>query len=235
MRVQALTTSLCQTGELTGAIRIPDTVGHLVVTADLRASKVTCHVDVDAPREGRSTTRVNWLVRQLKNAPDSTRVEAFVARARGSAAAELLSVVRENPASLVVDPTKELRTFRVAATGGAGHQAWSRPRVVHRLGAPRRRRLLRRRPGVAAGVVRGPTEAAHDARRAPRGGRVRARSAGLDRLLLPGRHRDGERRSRSRSRSRSRGQHRDDVRCLCPGRLVSGALLRVGGELGETP
>ena len=34
--------------------------------------KVTCHVDVDAPREGRPTTRVNWLVRQLKNAPDGT-------------------------------------------------------------------------------------------------------------------------------------------------------------------
>jgi hypothetical protein len=120
LRVQALTASLCQTGELTGAIRIPDTVGHLVVTADLRASKVTCHVDVESPREGRATTRVNWLVRQLKNAPDSTRVEAFVTHARGSAAAELLSVARENPASLVVDPAKELRTFRVATTGSLG-------------------------------------------------------------------------------------------------------------------
>ena len=112
--------SLCQTGELSGAIRIPDTVGQLVVTADLRAGKVTCHVDVDAPREGRPTTRVNWLVRQLKNAPDTTRVEAFVAHARGSSAAELLSEVRENPASLVVDPTKELRTFRVAPPARSG-------------------------------------------------------------------------------------------------------------------
>jgi hypothetical protein len=91
-----------------------------VVTADLRASKVTCHVDVEAPREGRATTRVNWLVRQLKNAPPSARVEAFVAHARGSQAAELLSTVRENPTSLIVDPAKELRTFRIAATTNMG-------------------------------------------------------------------------------------------------------------------
>jgi hypothetical protein len=120
LRVQALTASLCGTGQLVGAIRIPDTVGHLVVTADLRASKVTCHVDVDAPREGRPTTRVNWLLRQLKDAPATLRVEAFVAHSRTSQAAELLSVVRENPASLIVDPAKELRMFRVAMTSNLG-------------------------------------------------------------------------------------------------------------------
>jgi hypothetical protein len=119
-RVQALCASLCQTGTLSGAIRIPDTVGQLVVTADLRSSRVTCHVDVEAPRDGRATTRVNWLVRQLKNAPDATRVESFVAHARGSQAAELLSTVRGNPASLIVDPAKELRTFRIAATTNMG-------------------------------------------------------------------------------------------------------------------
>lgn len=114
-RAQTLTASLCEAGTLTGAIRIPDTVGQLVVTADLRSGKVTCHVDVDAPREGRATTRVNWLVRQLKSAPDTTRIEAFLAHARGSQAAELLATVRDDPSSLIVDPAKELRTFRVAA------------------------------------------------------------------------------------------------------------------------
>jgi hypothetical protein len=120
LRAQSLATSLCTTGQMSGAIRIPDTVGQLVVTADLRAGKVTCHVDVESPREGRATTRVNWLVRQLKNAPDGTRVEAFVAHARGSQAAELLSTVRENPSSLVLDPAKELRSFRLAVSGNLG-------------------------------------------------------------------------------------------------------------------
>jgi hypothetical protein len=120
LRAQSLTAMLCQHGQLTGAIRIPDTVGQLVVTADLRASKVSCHVDLEAPREGRSTTRVNWLVRQLKHTPDSVRVETFNARARGSSAAELLSVVRDNPAALVVDPTREIRSFRLTLTTTMG-------------------------------------------------------------------------------------------------------------------
>ncbi len=120
LRAQGLTASLCQNGVLSGSIRVPDTVGDIVVTADLRASPVTCHVDVDAPREGRPTTRVNWLVRQLKTTPDSIRVESFVVRGRGSAAAELLSTVREDPRSLVDDAGREIKTFRVAATNTLG-------------------------------------------------------------------------------------------------------------------
>jgi hypothetical protein len=120
LRAQALAQQLCTQGQLSGAIRIPDTVGHLVVTADLRAGKVTCHVDLDAPREGRPTTRVNWLVRQLKNAPDAARVECFVAHSRGSSAAELLRTVRETPAVLVTEPTKEIRSFRVATSTTLG-------------------------------------------------------------------------------------------------------------------
>jgi hypothetical protein len=120
LRAQALTTMLCEQGQLAGAIRIPETVGQLVVTADLRASRVTCHVDVEAPREGRTMTRVNWLVRQLKAAPNSVRVETFNSHGRGSSAADLLGTVRENPAALVVDPTREIRSFRLALTAGMG-------------------------------------------------------------------------------------------------------------------
>jgi hypothetical protein len=47
-------------------------------------------------------------------------VEVFVAHARGSSAAELLAIVRENPSSLVVDPTKDVRAFRVALAGNLG-------------------------------------------------------------------------------------------------------------------
>jgi hypothetical protein len=120
LRAQALTESLSKTGILSGTIRIPDTAGLLVVSADLRASKVTCHVDVDAPREGRPTTRVNWLVRQLRNAPETVRLEASANHARGASTAELLRTVRENPACLIADPAKDLRTFRVAVSTPIG-------------------------------------------------------------------------------------------------------------------
>jgi len=115
-RTQALAGELVRSGQVAGAIRIPATVGDVVVTADLRAGTVTCHIDVDAPREGRPTTRVNWLVRQLKAAPDGVRIEAHAAHERGQGAAELLGKVRENPALLIADPAKDLRSFRVAMT-----------------------------------------------------------------------------------------------------------------------
>lgn len=114
VRAAALTHQLASTGQMTGSIRIPDTAGHLVITADLRAGQVICHVDVDGPREGRPTTRVNWLVRQLKNAPETTRIECATAHSRGHSAAELLRTVREDPACLIADPSKEIRSFRVA-------------------------------------------------------------------------------------------------------------------------
>ena len=119
-RTQTLVASLASTGQMSGAIRIPDTVGPLVITADLRAGKVTCHVDIDAPRDGRSATRVNWLIRQLKDSPESVRIEAFVNHGRGNSAAELLKDVRVNPMVLLTDPSKELRSFRIAMTSPVG-------------------------------------------------------------------------------------------------------------------
>jgi hypothetical protein len=120
LRAQSLLDSLVTSGELGGAIRIPNTVAPIQVTADLRAGRITCHVDIDAPKEGRATTRVNWLVRQLKAAPESLRVEAFVANSRGPGAAELLGAVRENPSLLINDSKKELRSFRVAMSAPMG-------------------------------------------------------------------------------------------------------------------
>lgn len=120
LRTQAMVAGLCQHGVLSGAIRIPDTVGALEISADLRSGQITCSVEVEAPREGRFTTRINWLIRQLKKAPDATRIEVFAAYARGAGAAELLGSVRDEPAKLVGDPPKEPRVFRVASTTAMG-------------------------------------------------------------------------------------------------------------------
>jgi hypothetical protein len=119
-RTQDLVSRLCDQGLLAGSIRIPEAVAPITITADLRAGRVTCHVDIDAPREGRPTTRVNWLVRQLAGAPDSVRIEAYVAHARGSSAAELLGAVRDNPTLLLGQDGKELRNFRVAMSAPMG-------------------------------------------------------------------------------------------------------------------
>lgn len=120
LRAQSLLTSLVGEGVLSGAIRIPNTVAPIHLTADLRAGRITCHVDIDAPKEGRATTRVNWLVRQLKSAPESVRVEAFALNTRGSGATELLGKVRADPNLLIDDAKRELRSFRVAMSAPMG-------------------------------------------------------------------------------------------------------------------
>ena len=120
LRTQALVTELAAHGVLNGAIRIPAAVGDISVAVDLRAGTVTCQVVIDAPREGRPTTRVNWLLRQLKAAPDGVRIEAHAAHARGAGATDLLRAVREDPTLLIQDPTKELRSFEIALTTAMG-------------------------------------------------------------------------------------------------------------------
>lgn len=119
-RTQGLVASMAAAGTLEGAIRIPNTIGPVTITVDLRANKVTCYVDLEAPKEGRATTRVNWLIRQLKHAPDGLRVEAFQVHGRGAGTAALLKDVRENPNLLISDPKKDLRGFRVALTAPTG-------------------------------------------------------------------------------------------------------------------
>lgn len=119
-RATALLASLVDSGELAGAIRIPNAVAPVHVVADLRANRVTCFVDVAAPQEGRQTTRVNWIVRQLKDARPEVRVEAFAARARGAGSAELLADVRADPKLLVPDPNRDIRSFRIALSVPAG-------------------------------------------------------------------------------------------------------------------
>lgn len=119
LRLTSQTQALVSSGLLSGSLRIPDTIAPLDVIADLRSGRVTVSVDIDAPREGRAATRVNWLVRQLADAPDGLRLDAFATGARASTS-DLLRVVRENPATLIADPKRDLRMFRVAAVSPLG-------------------------------------------------------------------------------------------------------------------
>lgn len=119
LRFAAQTQSLVESGLLTGTLRIPDAVAPVDISADLRAARVTISIDVDAPRDGRPVTRVNWLVRQLRDAPESLRLDAFAMGSRTSAS-ELLRTVRADQSVLIADPKREFRMFRVAAISPTG-------------------------------------------------------------------------------------------------------------------
>lgn len=119
-RTQGHVSSMVQHGRLEGALRIPDTVGPIEVTVDLRARQITCSVVIEAPRDGRATTKVNWLIRQLKNADDRARLECTVMNQRGVGASDLLGRVRAKPELLILDPTKTIRSFTIASNTTMG-------------------------------------------------------------------------------------------------------------------
>jgi hypothetical protein len=119
IRVGAATKQLSETGRLTGALRIPDSISDLSVVADVRAGRVSVAVDVDAPKEGRQATRVNWLLRQLTEAPGQLSIDSWAQNSRQSMS-ELLRDVRTAPDKLIQDPKRDLRQFRLTASAPLG-------------------------------------------------------------------------------------------------------------------
>jgi hypothetical protein len=118
-RLNGLKDSLAATGVLRGGLTVPDVAGTIQITADLRARQLTFATEIDAPKEGRSRGRVSWLLRQLTEAPDDTRIEAKIARSQASLA-ESLGVVRAQPEAIFPAPKKEIRGFQLSLARNMG-------------------------------------------------------------------------------------------------------------------
>lgn len=176
-RLAAQAASLAGSGTLTGAIRIPDAVAPIDICADLRTSRVTVSVEIRAPREGRPLTRVNWLVRQLADAPDNLRLDGQFVGVR-STTSNLLRVIREDP-SVLLDDKREVRSFRVAATSPLGTKRGSgRGGFIDSV--------LAAVDGFYGSVVSQVRPWSAKAPQLPPGGRSAAEGAGLDLTPPPG-------------------------------------------------
>lgn len=108
-------------GILSGVMRVPDAAGAIGVEVNLRTQQVTTSIELDAPKEGRQQTRVNWLLRQLGDASDGLRVSSRFASVRETGSV-LMSQARERPDQLLYagDPKREIRSFEVALTRPLG-------------------------------------------------------------------------------------------------------------------
>jgi hypothetical protein len=120
-RLDAAVKALAETGALQGTIRVPDAVGPITVNADLRTRKLSTSVAVDAPREGRPLTRVNWILRQTKRAPGELRVDVSFAGARETSSL-LLAEAREYPQRLLsaTDAKRDPRAVNLTLTRSMG-------------------------------------------------------------------------------------------------------------------
>ena len=112
---------LAREGLLDCSIRVPDAVGPIGVEANLRTRRVTTTVEIPAPREGRPRTRVNWLLRQLKDAPDELRIDVRFRHVH-STRSELLRDCREAAERLLItdEPKREPRAFVLALSKQMG-------------------------------------------------------------------------------------------------------------------
>lgn len=99
---------------LSGAIKVPGACSDLTVVADLRASQVIYSLTLSAPREGKNSTRLNWLLKQLKEAPEQLRIEIFTKHSRQPDSSTLLSVARPDPSKILPDASKEIVSFTLS-------------------------------------------------------------------------------------------------------------------------
>jgi len=87
---------------------------------DLRANRVDCTAVLVAPEEGRATTRINWLLRQLKDSPANLQVVATTARARDAGPSHALSALQDDPKIPVQHAQADIRSFTLTLSQPAG-------------------------------------------------------------------------------------------------------------------
>jgi hypothetical protein len=112
---------LSSSGELGAALRVPDAVAPIEIVANLRARQVTASVVLAAPGDGRQSTRINWLLRQLRGVDPRLRLTAAFASTRDTSSV-LLSEAIEQPERLLcaADRRREIKSFEIALTRGLG-------------------------------------------------------------------------------------------------------------------
>lgn len=113
IRIANIVDAMVTQGLMPGGIRIPNTVGDIALRADLRAQQIVASVSVDAPKTGRATTRINWLLRQLKSTPTDVRLDSWGIRSRSSMS-DLICNVRKSPSLLVPIDNREIVSFTVS-------------------------------------------------------------------------------------------------------------------------
>jgi hypothetical protein len=118
-RSQTAAAELARAGTLSATLRIPGAAGPVSVVADLRIAQIRTSVHVEAPPDGGGMRRINWILRQLTDAPDSLAVEVLFAR-REQTSCEQLKDARSNPATLLPDAAADVRAFRLTASAPMG-------------------------------------------------------------------------------------------------------------------
>lgn len=120
-RRDAIVQELAESGHLRATLKVPDAAAPVDIDVDLRSKLVTTSIEIAAPREGRSKTRLTWLLRQLRDAPPTLRIDVSYPLVRETTTG-LLRAALQKPESLLwlADPKREPRAFRLALSREMG-------------------------------------------------------------------------------------------------------------------
>lgn len=119
-RIDSLKSQLESEGALAGRLRIPDAISDVAVVANLANRLVESSIDVKAPSDGTPRSRVTWLLRQLKDAPEHARIDVRFER-RSNTQSNTLNALREDPNRGLLDDRKiNPREFKIALPAEMG-------------------------------------------------------------------------------------------------------------------
>ncbi len=119
-RMNLLVRSLVDSGLLSTTIRIPNTVAPLELSTDLHSMTATASIEIASPEDlKKPTARVNWLLRQLRDAPADLRVDVLFSRTKVTSS-DLLASVRQDPRRVLPDNHRLPRAFVLALSASVG-------------------------------------------------------------------------------------------------------------------
>ncbi|WP_434600333.1 TerD family protein [Streptomyces sp. A5-4] len=115
----ALADRLCEDGLLHAEVRIEGAPGILLITADLRLSRLRTSIEVPAPELGYPLTWVKRLVKQLGEAPADLHVQTLV-EGDGTGPRSTLEKLRPEPGDLLPKDGSQITGFRLSLSKGIG-------------------------------------------------------------------------------------------------------------------
>ena len=114
--------SLTRESILEATIKVPDAAAPIYLQANLARRQVTTSTKVGAPSgKERAKTRLNWMMRQLKDTPSDLRIEVHF-KGTSTTISNMVEQVREKPDLMLLpaDPRRKPTAFTLAVTRDMG-------------------------------------------------------------------------------------------------------------------
>ena len=112
--------NLLDSKTLEGAIKVPGAAAELEMRADIAAGMLHCGFTLRSPHSRRNKSRISWLIRQLKQAPENTYVAWTYKRARSSEAPHRVRDLMDGSYEFELDNSREISEFHVEVLAKMG-------------------------------------------------------------------------------------------------------------------